>query len=55
MSGGKKRVPVSVEDVAMSNSFMLAALLELLEERSFVKQSEVLERVRLIKARGKPN
>ncbi len=50
----EKRAPVSVEEVVMSNYFFLAALLELLEEKGLLTQTEVLERVTLIKARGKP-
>ena len=48
------RSTVSVEEVVMSNFYTLAALLELLEEKSLLTQTEVLERVRIIKARGKP-
>ena len=50
----EKRATVSVEEVVMSNFYTLAALLELLEEKSLLTQTEVLERVRIIKARGKP-
>ncbi len=48
------RSTVSVEEVVMSNFYTLAALLELLEEKGLLTQTEVLERVKLIKARGKP-
>ncbi len=49
-----ERATVRVEDVVLSNSYSLAALLELLEEKGLLTQTEVLERVTLIKARGKP-
>ncbi len=48
------RATVRVEEVVMGNSYTLAALLELLEEEGLLTQTEVLERVTLIKARGKP-
>jgi len=48
------RSTVSVEEVVLSNSYSLAALLELLEEKGILTQTEVLERVTLIRARGKP-
>ncbi len=49
-----ERTTVPMEDVVLSNSYSLAALLELLEEKGLLTQTEVLERVTLIKARGKP-
>ena len=52
--GKSGRSTVSVEEVVMSNFYTLAALLELLEEKGLLTQIEVLERVRIIKARGKP-
>ncbi len=50
----EKRTTVSLEDVVLNNSYSLAALLELLEEKGLLTQTEVLERVTLIRARGKP-
>ena len=50
----EKRTTVSLEDVVLNNSYSLAALLELLEEKGILTQTEVLERVTLIRARGKP-
>jgi hypothetical protein len=38
---------VRVEEIALSNSLTLAALVELLEERGVVRQEEVLERIKL--------
>ncbi len=48
------RVTVGVEELALSNSISIVALVELLEERVLMKQEEVLERVRLIKNRKEP-
>ena len=45
------RVTVGVEELALSNSISIVALVELLEEKGLMKQEEVLERVRLIKNR----
>ena len=47
----ESRVTVGVEELALSNSISIVALVELLEEKGLMKQEEVLERVRLIKNR----
>ena len=44
---------VHVEELALSNSLTLVALVELLEERGIVRREEVLERAKLIRDRGK--
>jgi hypothetical protein len=44
---------VRVEELALSNSLTLTALVELLEERAIVLREEVLERARVIRDRGK--
>ena len=46
------RVTVRVEELALSNSVTLAALVELLEERKLVSRAEVLERVKRIQVSG---
>ena len=46
------RVTVRVEELALSNSVTLAALVELLEERKLVSRAEVLERVTRIQVSG---
>ena len=47
----ESRVTVGVEELALSNSISIVALVELLEEKGLMKQEEVLERVRLIRDR----
>ncbi len=47
----ESRVTVGVEELALSNSISIVALLELLEEKGFMTQEEVLERVKLIRDR----
>jgi hypothetical protein len=49
------RVTVGVEELALSNSITLTALVELLEERGLVKRDEVLKRTQEIRDRKKPN
>ena len=46
---------VRVEELALSNSLTLAALVELLEEQGIVSREQVLERARVIRERGKPD
>lgn len=46
---------VTVEELALTNSLTLMALMELLEERGILKHSDVLERMRLIRDRKKPS
>lgn len=44
---------VTVEELALTNSLTLTALLELLEEKGIFTQVDVLERMRLIRDRKK--
>ena len=47
----KKRVTVRVEELALTNTLQLTAILELLEERGIMTQSDVLERMRVVRDR----
>lgn len=49
----QKRVTVSVEQLTLSNSLQLTALVELLEEKRILRQAEVLDRMREIRDRKK--
>ena len=49
MADDKDRVTVSVEELALSNSVTVAALVELLDEKGVVSGAEVLARVKRIK------
>lgn len=51
----EKGVTVSVEQLTLSNSLQLTALVELLEEKGTLKQSDVLERMKQIRDRKKPS
>ena len=51
----EKRITVGVEELTLSNSLQLTALVELLEERGILKQSDVIERMKRIRARKKPS
>ena len=44
---------VHVELLTLSNSLQLTALVELLEEKGILKQSDVLERMRVVRDRKK--
>ena len=44
-----------MEQLALTNSLSLAAVMELLEERGILKQSDVLERMRVVRDRKKPS
>lgn len=52
MADNEKKT-VRVEELALSNSLTLAALVELLEEQGIVDRERVLERARIIRDRGK--
>ena len=54
MSKEDKRVTVHVEELALANSLTLTAVIELLEEKGIVSKNEVLERMRMIRDRKKP-
>jgi len=49
------RVTVGVEELALSNSISIVAVVELLEEKGLMTQEEVLERVKLIRDRKEPS
>ena len=49
------RETVKVEELLISHSLQLTALVELLEERGLFKASDILERMRAIRDRKKPN
>ncbi len=49
----KKRVTVRVEELTLTNTLQLTAIVELLEERGILTQSDVLERMRVVRDRQK--
>ena len=49
----KDRVTVRVEELTLSNTLQLTAIVELLEERGILKQSDVLERMNEVRNRKK--
>ena len=51
MNKPEQRVTVGVEELALSNSLTLTALVELLEERGVLAKQEVLDRVRKIQTK----
>ncbi len=51
MAEEDKRVTVSAEELALSNSLTLTALVELLQEKGVLTRGEVLERVRAVRGR----
>ncbi len=56
MSDQDKRITVRVEELALSNTMTLNALVELLEEKGVVSKQEVLDRIkRLQEQTRKPN
>jgi hypothetical protein len=50
-----ERGTVNVEELALSNSVTLTALVELLEERGVISREEVLVRAKLIVNRRNPD
>ncbi len=48
MAEKNNRVTVSAEELALSNSLTLAALVEIMEENGVLTRDEVLQRVRVI-------
>ena len=48
---GDAREIVTVEEVAISNSFEIAALIEVLEAKGILTKAEVLEMLRRLKAK----
>jgi len=51
----KKRVTVRVEELALSNTLQLTAIVELLEERGIMTQGDVLKRMKEVRDRKKTN
>ena len=51
----KERVTVGVEELTISNSLQLTALVELLEEKGILKHSDVIERMKQIRDRKRPS
>lgn len=49
------RITVSLEELALSNSLTVTAVVELLEEKGVLTRDEVLSRMRLIRDRKKPS
>ncbi|MCI0721538.1 MAG: hypothetical protein L0338_21585 [Acidobacteria bacterium] len=50
----QRRVTMSVEELTLSNSLQLTALVELLEEKGVVTQSDVITRMKAIRDRNQP-
>lgn len=55
MADKQDSVTVSVEQLTLSNSLQLTALVELLEERGVLTQSDVIERMKQVRDRKKPS
>ena len=51
----EKRVTVRVEELTLTNTLQLTALVELLEERGIMTQGDVLKRMKEVRDRKKPN
>ncbi len=51
----ESRVTVGVEELPLTNSVSIVALVELLEEKGLTTQDEILERVKLIKDWKEPS
>ncbi len=51
----KERVTVRVEELTLSNTLQLTAIVELLEERGIMTQSDVVERMKAVRDRRKPS
>ncbi len=49
----KERVTVRVEELTLSNTLQLTAIVELLEERGIMTQGDVLKRMKAIRDRKK--
>jgi hypothetical protein len=49
MADQNERVTVGVEELALSNSLTLTALVELLEEKGVISKTEVLGRIKHIR------
>ncbi len=51
----KNRATVRVEELTLTNTLQLTAIVELLEERGIMTQGDVLERMRVVRDRKKPS
>ena len=49
---GDHREVVTLEELAISNSFEIAALIEVLESKGLVMKAEVLDMIRILKVKG---
>ncbi len=49
----KERVTVRVEELTLTNTLQLTAIVELLEERGIMTQSDVLKRMKEVRDRKK--
>jgi hypothetical protein len=54
MSDRDKKITVSVEELTLSNSLQLTAIVEVLEEQGILTRQQVVDQVRLIKERSRP-
>ena len=52
-SVSKDRVTVRAEELTLTNTLQLTAIVELLEERGIMTQGDVLERMRVVRDRKK--
>ncbi len=50
-----ERITVSVEELTLSNSLQLTALVEMLEERGVLRRNDVLQRMKEIRDRKSPS
>ena len=51
----KDRATVRVEELTLTNTLQLTAIVELLEERGIMTQSDVLKRMKEVRDRKKPS
>ncbi len=51
----KERVTARVEELTLSDSLQLTAIVELLEERRVMTQHDVVERMKAVRDRKKPS
>jgi hypothetical protein len=50
-----KRITVQVEELTLSNALQITAIVELLEEKGILTQEQVIERMKEVRDRRKPN
>ncbi len=51
----KERVTVRVEELTLTNTLQLTAIVELLEEREIMTQHDVVERMKAVRDRREPS